>query len=174
MCQRLQYPGDQEIEIAFPKLGAWRVPHLHELDLDTGIAAGEPIDDDGNEAPGQKMGASDPDLPRRGIGEKLDGLQALPEVIEDGHAAIEQRAAAFGRFHALAVAIEQAYPHSTLQFRDRFGNGRLGRVEQGGSLVHAAGLDDSHQDMQVVQPHAVSDAITDLHVITYCRINITL
>ena len=65
------------------------------------------------------VAASDPHFPGRGVGEKLDVLHALAQVIEYGHPAIEQRAAILRRLDPLAVAIEQAYAERMLQFRDR-------------------------------------------------------
>ena len=117
-----------------------------------------------------KDGASDPHFASRRVGKKLDVLHALAQVIEYGCAAIEQRAAVFGRLDALAVAIEQAHAERMLQFRDRSRNGGLGGVQALRRLAHAAGLHDGHEDMQVLQLHPAPDAIAQLHRVTPLRI----
>jgi hypothetical protein len=43
------------------------------------------------------------------------------------------------------------------------GNGGLPGVQEHCCLVHAAGLNDGHQDVKVVQLHPTSDTIAHLH-----------
>ena len=93
----------------------------------------------------------------------------LAQVIEHGRSAIEQGATVLGRLDALRVAVEQTHANGPFQFRDRSGNGGLGRIEERGRLAHAAGLHDGHQDMEVVQLHPASDAIAQLHLGTHCK-----
>ena len=60
----------------------------------------------------------DPYFPSRRVGEKLDILESLAQVIEHGHAAIEQRATVLGRYDALPVAVQQAHAERMFQVRD--------------------------------------------------------
>jgi hypothetical protein len=46
---------------------------------------------------------------------------------------------------------------------DRLGNGWLGHVELDSCPSHAAGLDDGHQDIEIVQFEAASNAIGPRH-----------
>ena len=73
--------------------------------------------------------ASDPHFPSRRVGEKLDVLHALAQVVEYGRSAIEQRATVLGRLDPLAVAVEQAHAERMLQFRDRSRNVGLRRIQ---------------------------------------------
>ena len=89
-----------------------------EMKHDARIAPGEPVDDAGNETRGEKGAASDPHFTSCRVGEKLDVLHALVQVIEYGCSAIEQRAAVLGWLDALRVAIEQLHAKGMFQFRD--------------------------------------------------------
>ena len=89
------------------------------MERDARIAAGELIDDCRNQTGGHEVAASNPHLPGRRVCEKLDVLHTLAQAIEDGRAAIEQRAPIFSGLDALPVAIEQAHTECMLQFRDR-------------------------------------------------------
>ena len=109
------------------------------------------------------MAASDPHFPSSRVGEKLDVLHALAQLIEDGGPAIEQRATVLGRLDPLAVAVEQAHAERMLQFRDRSAKWWAGWCSGVRRLPHAAGLHDGHQDVQVLQLHPASDAIAQLH-----------
>ena len=97
------------------------------------------------------------------IGQKLDILHRLPQVIEYSRAALKQGAAILGRFNALAAAVEQAYANGVLQLRDRPRNGGLGSIQDRGRLAHAAGLHHAHQNVQIVQLHPPSNAIAQFH-----------
>jgi hypothetical protein len=116
-----------------------------------------------------KLGASNSHFPGGGVGEKLDALQRLPQLTEDCYSAIEQGATVGGRLHTTGVAVEQTHTHGSLQFCNRFGNVRLGRVEEGSRFVHAASLHHRHQDMEVMKLQAVSNSIVDLHLGSYAK-----
>ena len=49
---------------------------------------------------------ADPDFTDRRIGQELDVLHSLAQVIEHGHSAIEQGAAVLRRFGAMTAAIK--------------------------------------------------------------------
>src|SRR5262249_39215443 len=95
--------------------------------------------------------------------QELDVLHRLPQIVEDGGAAIKQGATIVRRLDALPAAVKQAHADRMLQLRDRARNGRLRGVQKRSRLAHAAGLRDAHQNMQVVQLHPPPDAIADLH-----------
>jgi len=76
------------------------------MNHDARKAPGEWIDDCGHKVRRQKWIASDSHFSGGRIGEILDALHTLAQVIEDGHAAIEQRAAVFGWLDPLTVAVE--------------------------------------------------------------------
>ena len=102
-------------------------------------------------------------LPARVV-KKFDVLQGLAQVIEHGCSAFKKCATVIGRRDPSGTAVEQGHANGLLQISNRSGNGGLRRVEECGGFVHAAGLNDRHQDMKVVQFHPASDAIVRLHV----------
>ena len=63
--------------------------------------------------------ATDPDFADRRIGQELDVLHRLAQVIEHGHAAIEQGAAVLRRLDAVTAAIEQPHADRVFKVRDR-------------------------------------------------------
>src|SRR5258708_36554250 len=89
----------------------------HEMKHDARIAPGEPVDDAGNEARGEKGAASDPHFANRRIGEKLDALDALVQVLEYGCAAIEQTPAGLGGLDPLSVSVQTLQARHALQVR---------------------------------------------------------
>ncbi len=107
--------------------------------------------------------ASNTRFPRRRVGEKLDVLHALAQLVENSYSAIEQRATILGRLDTLALAVEQAHAERVLQVGNRFRNVGLGGVQLLRRLPHAAGLHDCHKDVHVLQPDPSADAVTHLH-----------
>ncbi len=75
--------SDQEIDVTFAQFSV-QCLHMsgHEMKHDARIAPREPLDDGGNEACGQQGAASIRTSPVRRVGEKLDILQRLAQVIE--------------------------------------------------------------------------------------------
>jgi hypothetical protein len=107
VCNAAESPCNQEIDVALAQLTVQRLRLCgHKMKDDARISPAEPLDDGRNEARGHQGRASDPHFSSRRVGEELDVLQALPQVVEYRHAAIEQRAAVFGWLDALAMAIE--------------------------------------------------------------------
>src|SRR5215208_7213949 len=90
----------------------------HEMKHDARMPSGKPVGNGGHKARGERGDASDPHLPRSGIGEKLDVLQALTQVVEDSRSTGEQRATELGRLDPLAVAVQQAHAKGMLQIPD--------------------------------------------------------
>lgn len=137
---------------------------------DAWVTPGEPIDHRGNEACGERRDAPDPHFSSGGIGEKLDVLHALSQVVKNRHSAIEQRPTIFGRLDPLAVAIQQSHAERMLKVCNRSRNVWLRAVEELRCLAHAAGFQNGHQDVQVLQFHPASDTIAQLHGSTHSRI----
>src|ERR1041384_6403363 len=133
------------------------------MEHDARIASREPIDEIRNKARGQKGAAADPNLPGRRIGQKFDILRRLAQVVEHSRAASEQGATVLGWLDTLGVAVEQSHANGALQTCYRSGNGGLYRVEVRRSLVHAAGLHNRHEYVEVMQRDLTADPIAQLH-----------
>ena len=82
-------------------------------------------------------------------------------------AALYQRLAVRGRRDAVTTAVEQAQAQRVLHVCNGFRHRGLRHREFGRGLGHAAALHDGHQQMQVAQFEAASDAISPGHVWTY-------
>src|SRR5215471_6481829 len=170
-------PGfDQNINAAFVKLASQQFQGWsRDAEFDPRIASPQLPDDCGHEAWREPETASDPHLSNLQVGKGLDVLSRQPQIVEDGRSTIEQGSAVERGLDALGAALKQADAHGALQFPDRFGDGRLSRIEEGGCLVHAAGLHHRDQDVEVAQLDALADAVAETHgTLSYCRINITL
>jgi hypothetical protein len=87
----------------------------------------------------------------------------LAQIIEHRRSTIEQSATVGSRLDALEAAVKQRYTDRSFQLCDGPGNGGLSGVEARGCFPHTACLRDFHQDMKVLQLHAPSDAIAQLH-----------
>src|SRR5215207_1662281 len=90
----------------------------HEMKHDARMTSGKPIGNGGHKARGERGDASDPHFPGSGVGEKLDVLYALTQVVEYSRSAVEQRATELGQLDPLSVAVQQAHAKGTLQIRD--------------------------------------------------------
>jgi hypothetical protein len=122
----------------------------NDVKYDAWEAAGELIDDGGNETRGEEVVATYSHVPGSRVGETLNSLHALPQLVEYSDSATEQRASIFGGLDALSVAVEQANADSAFQFCDGSRNRRLSRVKDSGRFAHAAGVDHSHEHMEIV------------------------
>src|SRR5262245_36884827 len=90
----------------YMKHNAWKTP-------------GKSINNGRYEAGGQIGVASDPNFPSGWIGERLNVLHRLAQIIEYGCSTVQQGATELGRLYAERVAIEQTDTDGTLQFGDR-------------------------------------------------------
>src|SRR4029079_18556507 len=127
------------------------------------MAPGEPIVYGINEAGSERDDAPNAHFPGSRVGQKLNLLHRLAQVIEHGRATRKQGPTAISRSDTLGRAVEQTHADRAFQIGDRSGNGGLSRVQQHRCLIHAASLYDGHENMQVVQSHATSDSIAQLH-----------
>ena len=63
--------------------------------------------------------ASDPHFPGRRVREEFNVLHALPQFVENGGAAFEQRSAVDRRLGAVTVAFKQAHAEHMFEVVDR-------------------------------------------------------
>src|SRR5260370_36846975 len=89
----------------------------HEMKHNARIAPGEPVDDAGNEARGEKGAASDPHFANRRIGEKLDALDAVVQIIGNGCPAIWQSTAGLGLRDACEGEVYELYASESILAR---------------------------------------------------------
>src|SRR5262249_26234569 len=92
-CKEAESPCDQEIDLTLAQLMVQSVRFRDRDDMkyDSRIMLREPLDDCGNEGRGVNGAASDSHFSDRWVGEKLDVLHRLVQVVEYGRSAIEQR-----------------------------------------------------------------------------------
>jgi hypothetical protein len=112
---------------------------------------------------GDRIRRADADLTLGRIGEEVDILHALAQIIEDRDAALGQRLAVGGRDDAAAAAIDQLDGERIFQLDDRLGDRGLRDREPPGGLAHAAGLDDREQDIEVAQFQPAFGAVVPGH-----------
>ena len=72
-----------------------------------------------DEARAERGGAPDPHLARGRVGEELDVLDALPQLIEGSMAATEYGAPVFGEFDAVRISLQETHSEGVLQLADR-------------------------------------------------------
>ena len=140
-----------------------------DVNGDSRVFPAQPVEHGRHHAHNDGIGRHDLHLADRRIGEELDFLHRLAELVEHGGAPVEQGAAIGRRLGAVAAAIKQADADRTFQIGDRFRDGRLRRIQELGCSAHAAGLHDRHQHVQVVKLHPPSDAIAQLHGTIHCH-----
>ena len=102
--------------------------------------------DDGH---GNRLGRSDAYFPGRWIGEEVDILDTLAQVVEDRDAAFAESETIGRRRNSAPAAVNKLYSERSLQFHHRLGNGGLGYAEAARRLPHAAGFNDRHQNIEV-------------------------
>jgi hypothetical protein len=101
--------------------------------------------------PDDRLRAADTQFARRRIGEKFDVPDPLPELVEHGEAAPDDRLAVLRRLDAPGAALEQPHAERMLEIGDRARDCRLRGAETLRRLRHAAGLDHRHEHAHVVQ-----------------------
>ena len=90
-----------------------------DMNGDSRIFSVEPVEHRREHAHHDGVVRADPDFADRRIGQELDVLHRLAQVIEHGHSAIEQGATVLRRLDALAAAIEQSRADRVFEVRDR-------------------------------------------------------
>src|SRR5215211_6517651 len=123
----------------------------------------EPVNDGGDQPTGYGFVASNAQFPRCRIGKKFDVFHALPQLVEDDDAALQERAAIERRLHALWTTIKQRHAEGAFQVRDGLRYDRPRNREALGSLAHVAVLGDGHEDVEVARPKPATDAAFPVH-----------
>ena len=118
--KRAQPACNQEIDVTFAQfpMQGFRLSG-HDMKHDAWKAAGKPVDNRRHEGRGQNVVASDPHVASLGVGEEFNVLHALPQLVEDGDASLEQRSAIGRRLGAMAVAFKQAHAEHMFKVGDR-------------------------------------------------------
>jgi hypothetical protein len=121
LLARRRHAPEKEVDSAFAQAAdLLRVRryrrHMHG---DSRIFPVEPVEHCGEQAHDHRIMRADPDFADRRIGQKLDVLHRLSQIVEHGRSAVEQRAAVLCRLSAMAAAIEQPHAHRLLKVRDR-------------------------------------------------------
>jgi hypothetical protein len=109
-------------------------------------------------SPQDRRGTTNPDFARLRVGQEIDVVDSLPELVEGGASAPEQSLAVDRGLDPARAAIEQADAEHLLQSGDDVGHGRLRQPELARRPGHAAGLDDGGQDLQIAKAQAAADA----------------
>jgi hypothetical protein len=130
---------------------------------DARVPAGEPVDHRQHRPGGDRLGAPDPQLARRRIGEEFDVLHALAQLVENRDAAPDDGLAVLRRRDAPGAAFEQAHAERMLEIGNRARDCRLRGAESLRRLGHAARLDHRHEHAHVVQLQATFDAVDRAH-----------
>jgi hypothetical protein len=133
----------------------------------------ESIDHSANQ-PGLRLRSSDTQFSRRGVGQELDRLDPLPELVEGCEAMSEERPAVDGGLNAPAGAVEQTHAEGMFQTGDRSRHYRLRDRKAVGRLGHAAPLHRGKEDVHVLQLETAADAISPLHFPIHSKMDITL
>src|ERR1051325_9305513 len=142
---------DSEVDAAIEKHG---VERLHksgrEGKSDARMASREAIDDRGNEARGKRRDGANANFSTYGIGEKLDLVYCLAQIVEHRRPALEQGATVGGRLDTPRGAVEQGHSKRRLQVGNGPRNGRLCDIELRSRLAHTARLNDGYEDSQIL------------------------
>jgi len=123
----------------------------------------EVVDDRRHEPGHQWAGASHPQFPRSRVRKELYSFDALTQFVEDGHAAIDDLTAIYGRLDTIRSAVEETHAQRMLKFADRLRNHRVRYRELYRCLGHAPGLRDGKQNMEVPQLDATADTVCPIH-----------
>ena len=102
-------------------------------------------------------------IARGRIGQKFDIADGLPQLIEHRDASADHQPAERGRLHTVQVTIKQGHAEHVLEVCDGPRNGRLRCAELLCRLSHAAGLNDRHEDTQILKLETALDAIGQFH-----------
>ena len=113
------------------------------------MTAGDATHDLGQEAGDDRLRSADAQLADVRIGQKLDLLDALPDLIEHRCGAFDQRAAVQRRLNALRGAVEQANTERVFDLRHRLRHRGLRDRQLCRGLCHAAALRNRQQRIEI-------------------------
>jgi hypothetical protein len=161
MRKRLKDSSQHEVDFAVTQLPIFRRTRLNvnRMNDDLRISTRQTINNRGQESRHQRLGAADVDFPHRGVSQKLDIPNSLPQLIEYHVPAFEQCVGVYCWLDTFRGPIEETYAKSIFKGSNCVGYGRLGHGEMFGRLRHAAPLNDSRKDVELAQPNASADAI---------------
>src|SRR5436309_3436900 len=120
--QVTNHSGDNELNVSF-----------HQLSVETCCVTGDgmeghllmfprqPIDAGRYDRNAKRIGSADAQLARRRIGQEVDVLNALAQIVEDRDTALLQSKTEGGRHDAASTAVNEAYAERTFQFCNRLG-----------------------------------------------------
>src|SRR5262249_1213907 len=132
---------------------------LQQMKDDARILPGKLIDDGRYQACGKDRIGSNPQLPYRRVGEELDVLHGLLQLIERDETAIEKRARIDRGFDALRAAIKETHSERMFHVGNRLRNGGLRYAELRSSLAHAAASRHGEQDTEVPQLEVTAETL---------------
>jgi hypothetical protein len=89
------------------------------LNRDARILIAQPAEDGGDKPRDDRLVSRNPDFAGARIGEKFDGLDALPKAVEDGRPTFNQSATKLGRLDTFCTALEQRDTECAFKISDR-------------------------------------------------------
>src|SRR5262249_2599678 len=99
-----------------------------------------------------------------GVGQGLDLLYALAQLIENSHPAFEQSLAITRKFDTLRAAVKQPHAQTLLQIGDRLGDNGMSYGEALGGFRHATGFGHCQKDVEIPQFQLAPDAVRPMHI----------
>src|SRR5262245_30212661 len=99
---------DQEIDSALAQVSSLRIARTagHDVKHDAGMTPRKPVNDSRHEARGQRWCGSDPHFAHGRVGEELDILHTLPQLVEGCVTAVEHGAAKPRELDAAWISLE--------------------------------------------------------------------
>jgi hypothetical protein len=111
----------------------------------------EPTDDRTQERDRSGQRTSDPHLATGRVGQELDILDSLPQLIEYRPRARQQRVPVHGGLDTARAAVEKLRAQGVFEIGNHLRHGGLRYAELRGGLCHAPVLDDREEQVQVPQ-----------------------
>ena len=165
LCIRHDDSPENEIHAALAKITMQHCPRggLHHGERDSRVLPRKPGNNVWNQTGNHYLYGSDTNFSGGRIGQIVDLLNALLQIIENHRTPLEKRAPVSRRLDAVTAAIEEAHTKHALEIGNRLRNSRLGYRQLGGSLPHASELRHCLQDVEVSQLEPPSDALIPWH-----------
>src|SRR5262249_33231215 len=153
------YSRDHQLYITFRQLAVERHRSCgHDIEHNAWIATGEPIDYRKSRPGRRALGATDPQLSRRRVGQEFDVPHALSDFMQDRAARLDARAAVVRRFDAAPAAVEKPNAERVFQICDRSRYSGLRNSEPFRCLVHTARVHHRKQNPHVMDLETALDA----------------
>jgi hypothetical protein len=160
----LGHTGDDQVDAAVVEFAIKNDSvGLRDVKYDAWILLQQRLEDRRQEIGRQRRRCPDAQLAKGGIGQKIDQLKSLSQIVEKSEAALIQGATVHCGLDAASVAVDQVHAEGVLKIGDRFRNRRLRHSEGHGRLAHTPGLDDGRQDIEIAQLETALDAMIQGH-----------